>query len=108
MGLTFGILYPRKNAGKARMSALRQAAITASVSYRENLPPRVLADVLTGEPPPDALRPHIRKLLNEAPASLLASVSDEIEQTRGIAKKLTWARMRELAKALRCTRGLWT
>lgn len=110
MGLAFGILNPEKKPGKARMSALQQAAITASVSYRGDLTPAILAGVLvlSGGPPPEAFLPHIRKLLNEAPVSLLASVGGELQESHGIARKQTWARMRELAKDMHCTRGLWS
>lgn len=107
MGLAFGILNPEKKPEKGRMGALQQAAITASVSYRGDLTPAILAGVLAGKPPPDTFQPHIRKLLNEAPVSLLASVCGELQRSHGMACKQTWARMRELAKDMRCTRGLW-
>lgn len=108
MGLALGILYPKNKPHKAHMSALQQAAVTASVSYRGNLTPAILAAVLGGEPTPVAFQPHMRKLLNEAPISLLASVADEIQDSHGIGRKQTWAHMREMARDLRCSRALWS
>lgn len=108
MGLALGILYPESKPQKARMSALQQAAVTASVSYRGNLTPAILGAVLAGEPTPVAFQPHVRKLLNEAPISLLASVADELQDSHGISRKQAWKRMRETAKDLRCSRALWS
>lgn len=108
LGLSLGILLPRQPARRTDWSALRDAAVTASVSYRGDLDPAMLADVLAGAAPAPVFQPHIRKLLDEAPAALLAGVADELQNTRGISRKQAWARMRQLAQELRCTRGLWS
>ncbi len=107
LGLSFGHLFAQRMPKKAGMSALRQASITAGVSYRGSLTPKILAAVLAGEPTPDDFRPHIRKLLNEGPVALLASVAGEMQQSHGISRIQAWVCMRKLARDLRCTRRLW-
>lgn len=107
IGLSLGILRPKKRVRKSDWSALKDAAVTASVSYRGDLTPATLADVLVGGTPPANFQPHIRKLLDEAPIALLASVADELQETRGVIRKHAWTRMRHLANELRCTRRFW-
>lgn len=34
-------------------------------------------------------------------------LTNELQRTRGISRKQAWARMRQLAQELRCTRGSW-
>jgi transcriptional regulator with XRE-family HTH domain len=107
LGLSLGVARQGKVPAPARFSALKKAAMTASVSFRSELPETQLARILRGNDPPDEFLPHIRNLLDEAPISLLASVAGELEKTQGIPRQETWSVMRSLAKQLSCTREIW-
>lgn len=89
-----------------RRSALELAAQTASTSYRESMSAAELRDILSSESVPPALRPHLYALLDEAPASLLHEVAEELGEAQGKAR--VWGTMRKIARQLKSNRDLWT
>ena len=59
---------------------LRQASISASVSFKEALSEEALARILlTGKVPKD-YRPHVRRLLEETPAPLMNQLISQVER----------------------------
>ena len=89
-------------------SALATAARSASVSYGDPIPPETLRHaLLTGTIPPNHIA-QLRALLDEAPLSVLSAVAAELELENGVRRKTTWQRMRQLAAAVACTRGIWS
>lgn len=107
LGLSLGVARQGKVPTPARLSALKKAAMTGSVSYRSALTETQLARILKGTQAPGEFLPHLRKLLDEAPISLLASVAGELEKSHGIPRNETWSRMRDLARQACCIREIW-
>lgn len=89
-----------------RMSPLSRAARTASVSYRKNMSPARLRNVLVkGESARDDI-PYVHALLDDAPVSLLASVADQLQdESEGTAR--IWRNYRKLARQVKSNRDLW-
>ena len=104
LGFAIGLVGTRRMKDK---SALEAAARVASVPYTTALPPDVLADSVARGVVPPGFIPHLRTLLQEAPAAILADVADELMQQHGIARAQTWKHLRALAGALNCNRRLW-
>ncbi len=89
-------------------TAIETAARTASVSYSDPIPPQVLrASLITGSVPPNHI-PQLRALLDEAPLGVLSAVAAELEAEEDIRARSTWQRMRSLAVAVGCSRGIFT
>lgn len=88
--------------------ALEVAARSGGISYREPIPPETLRHALvTGTIPPKQIA-QLRAVLDEAPLSVLSAAVAEIELESGAPRKVTWQKMRQLAVALACTRGIWS
>jgi transcriptional regulator with XRE-family HTH domain len=97
-----------RTAGEDFSKALNVAAKTASVSYSDVLPSETLrAALLHGVVAPNYI-PQLRALLDEAPLALLSDLARQLEKENGERPRSTWQRMRQLAAALGCTRGIWT
>jgi hypothetical protein len=77
------------------------------VPYATELPPGVLFESLHEGTIPPAYIPHLRTLLQEAPAAILADLADELHRKYEVPKPDTWKRMRSLAAVLKCDRPLW-
>lgn len=89
-------------------NALDIASRTASVSFGESIPPETLRDSLVrGFVPPNFI-PHLRALLDDAPIGVLSAVAEQLERENDVRAKSTWQKMRQLARALGCTRALWS
>ena len=83
-------------------------SISISISYRDPIPPETLRHaVLIGVIPPNHIA-QLRALLDEAPLSVLSAVVAQIELENGTPRKATWQKMRQLAAAVACTRGIWS
>jgi transcriptional regulator with XRE-family HTH domain len=109
MSVTPGHASPQPGLTKLPPSrtALERAALTASVSYGTKLKPKELEKaLLTGEAP-EAIRPHLQVLLDEAPMSLLGKVVDELHRKTRIEPAQVWHQMRRLACDLQCFRAIW-
>lgn len=106
LGFGLGVIGSRVPKGEA--SALDVASRTASVSYADSIPVETLrSSFLSGVVPPNYI-PQMRALLDEAPVGVLSNVAKQLELENGIRPNATWARMRQLAVAIACTRGIWT
>lgn len=66
---------------KVPKSFVRMACITASVSFRESLTEDELIRVLLTGKVPEARRPHLRVLVNEAPPALLKGLVEELSRS---------------------------
>ncbi|AKJ27557.1 regulatory protein [Caldimonas brevitalea] len=83
------------------------ASRTASVSYRDDLPPDVLkASLLTGQVPSEFV-PHLNALLEDASVILLSRVVDELNAECGVERAQIWANMRSMARKLGSRRDIW-
>jgi len=98
---------PRPSRPPPGRTALERAALSASVSYSTSLTARALESALLTGVAPEAIKPHLQVLLDEAPMSLLAKVVDELHLKNGIEPAQVWRRMRRLAQDLQCFRAVW-
>ena len=87
--------------------AIARAARAASVSYSTEIPADELEQSLQKGVIAPGYVPQLKALLDEAPLSLLADVAAELEKKHGTRRNATWSRMRQLARALGCNRGIW-
>lgn len=94
-------------ARRASMTPLERAAVSASVSFRDEVTAQQLKAILKGKPSSPRLQPHLRSLLEDAPVSLLAAVARQLEDQDSVPAPMTWKRMRDLARDLRGSRDLW-
>lgn len=89
-----------------RMPPLSRAARTASVSYRKNMAPARLRNVLVKGESARADIPYVHALLDDAPVSLLASVAEQLQdEPEGTAR--IWRNYRKLARQVKSSRDLW-
>jgi len=109
LGFGLGVTGVKKSkADLATGTALDTASRSASISYGEPLPPETLRHaLLTGAIPPNHIA-QLRALLDEAPLSVLSAVVAQLESENGAPRKATWQKMRQLAAAVACTRGIWS
>ena len=63
--------------------------------------------LLTGVIPPNYIA-QLRALLDEAPLSVLSAAVAQIEVENGMPRRATWQKMRQLATAVACMRGIWS
>lgn len=107
LGYGLGVTGTRASKEDSGVSALETASMSSSISYGEPIPPEVLRhSLLTGAIPPKHIA-QLRALLDESPLTVLSGVAEQIEQENMARRKSTWARMRQLAVALACSRPIW-
>ena len=110
LGLSLAVRDPRANPGVmpgARSSALARAARTASVSYREVMAPALLRKILVaGSVSPDDA-PYLHALLDDAPMSLLASLSEQLHSEAGMSRQQAWQHFRQIARQVVSKRDIW-
>ena len=70
---------------------------------RRNCPKKIL---VKGQAP-SHLEPHVHAILDDAPASLLASVADQVHQETGLDRKDVWSNYKRLAEQVKSKRDLW-
>lgn len=92
---------------QAKVPGLDLAARTASVSYHCIMGADQLRQALLGEDIPPVFAPHLGTLLDEATASLLTSVVEQIHREAGVDRSAVWKRMRELAQLRQSLCDLW-
>lgn len=92
---------------KSRTCPLTLAARSASVSYRDDLQPTVLRDVLLRGAVPSAWAPHLNELLEDASIELLARVVEVLHLEHAVARTQLWGNLRTLAHQLGSRRDIW-
>lgn len=109
LGFGLGVTGARKvKSDDDTVGALETAARSGSISYSEMIPPETLRhSLVTGVIPPNHI-PQLRALLDEAPLTVLSAAAVQIELENDVPRRATWQRMRQLAIATACTRGIWS
>ncbi len=92
---------------KSKTSPLTVAARSASVSYRDDLQPTVLRDVLLRGAVPSAWAPHLNDLLEDASIELLARVVEALHVEHAVDRTQLWGNLRTLAHQLGSQRDIW-
>ena len=92
---------------RPRVAALQRAARSGNVSYRSTLTEGQLKKILMKGHAPSHLEPHVHAILVDAPASLLASVADQVHQETGLDRKDVWSNYKRLAEQVKSKRDLW-
>lgn len=87
--------------------ALALLSQTASVSYRQALPPGALANALVAGDLPPALVPQVATLLDEAPLPLIVAVVAEVAERTQTPPKTLWKHLALWAQALQSPRAAW-
>jgi transcriptional regulator with XRE-family HTH domain len=86
-------------------SGLTVAAKTASVSYKEVLPPEVLGKAIRSGILPPAYRAHIATLLDEAPIPIIVRAIEDAFPSP--VPKAAWRRIANWACELQSSRAIW-
>lgn len=87
--------------------ALALLSQTASVSYKNALPPGALAGALVTGALPPALVPQVATLLDEAPLPLIVAGVAEVAERTQTPPKALWKHLAQWAKALQSPRAAW-
>lgn len=90
-----------------RAHALALLSQTASVSYRQALPPGALANALVAGNLPPALVPQVATLLDEAPLPLIVASVEEVAARTQTPPKTLWKHLAAWAQALQSPRAAW-
>ncbi|MBE7427574.1 MAG: transcriptional regulator, partial [Ideonella sp.] len=102
LGLSLRAEHPT-NPGRG-LEAISQ---TASVSYRQVLPPAQLSKALaSGDLPPKWL-PHVSTMLDEAPVKFIVAAVEEAARARGVPAKTVWQHLLRWAHQLKSPRSAW-
>ena len=105
LGYSFSLTLKQSSANKPLRNGLDLAARTASVSYRNNLPAKALAEaVRSGKIPPE-FRAHFATLLDEAPIPVVVRAVEE--SFRSAVPKSTWRHIAKWANEFKSTRNVW-
>lgn len=108
LGLGLGMTGTRQAKSDSDITdALDTAARSGSISYRDTIPVETLRHTLVTGEVPSAYIPQLRALLDESPLIVLSAAVAQIEIENDVPREATWQRMRQLATALACTRGIW-
>ncbi len=92
---------------RSRLPPLARAAVTASVSYRTSIPSAALKSILVTGKLPERYVPHVFALLDDAPVSLLAAVTESIQSETSISREVIWKNYRRLAHQVKSAREIW-
>jgi transcriptional regulator with XRE-family HTH domain len=92
---------------RARMSPLVRAAATASVSYKTRIAPTTLKRILARGQMSERYIPYISSLLDDAPASLLAAVAEQLDEEANLSRATVWNNYRTLARRVKSQRPIW-
>jgi transcriptional regulator with XRE-family HTH domain len=90
-----------------RKHALALLSQTASVSYKQALPPGDLADALVAGALPPALVPQVATLLDEAPLPLIVAGVAEVAERTHTPPKTLWKHLAAWAQELQSPRAAW-
>ncbi len=92
---------------RTRMSPLVRAAATASVSYKKRIAPTTLKRILATGQMPEKYVPHVSSLLDDAPASLLGAVAEQLHEESNLSRETVWKNYRSLAHQVKSRRPIW-
>jgi len=92
---------------RARMAPLVRAAATASVSYKTRIAPTTLKRILATGQISEKYVPHVSSLLDDAPASLLSAVAEQLHKEANLSREAVWKNYRSLARQLKSRRLIW-
>lgn len=109
LGLSVQISNPRptRRQREGKIPALDVAALSASVSYRENVSAEDLGVALLTAKYPQNFAPHVRTFLDEAHVSQIADVVEQLHLEAGVSRVELWQRLREMARARNTVRDIW-
>ena len=105
LGFSLELALKRSATEKPARRALMTAARTASVSYRNELPPIALATALRTGNIPREYRAHFATLLDEAPIPVVIRAVEESFATN--VPRSTWRHIAKWAVDLKSTRTVW-
>ncbi len=99
----------RVDAGRpARKTRARiRAAATASVSYKKRIAPMTLKRILATGQMSEKYMPHVSSLLDDAPASLLGAVAEQLHEEANLSREAVWKNYRNLARQVKSRRPIW-
>jgi transcriptional regulator with XRE-family HTH domain len=92
---------------RARMAPLVRAAATASVSYKTRIAPTTLKRILATGEMSEKYIPHVSSLLDDAPASLLSAVAEQLHNEANLSREAVWKNYRSLARQVKSRRPIW-
>lgn len=109
LGLSVQISNPRptKRQREGTTPALDVAALSASVSYRENIGGENLRTALLTTTYPRNFAPHVRTFLDEAHMSQIADVVEQLHHEAGVNRVQLWQQLRDMARAMKTVRDIW-
>lgn len=91
-------LYVPEASTAPESTALWAAAKTASISYKTELDPSLLAQILADGDVPDAFIAHIAHLLDEVPLVILVRAVDATAEQKKISPRRIWKNIAIIAK----------
>ena len=83
-------------------------AAAASAAGKDRLPRKTVVEALATGRAPEGSTAAIRRLLEETPAPSVLAIVRAVAAGTGQSPKTVWKHGRGLAKAVGCSRGLWT
>jgi transcriptional regulator with XRE-family HTH domain len=92
---------------KPKNNGLSIAAVTASVSYKDNISAAALMKALVTGAYPAKYLPHIATLIDEAPIQMLTTAVKEASERSGVAPKKIWQHVTQWARDLQSPRSVW-
>src|SRR5687767_4823944 len=97
---------PRRET-RARMTPLTRAAATASVSYKNRIPPATMKRILATGKSSEKYIPHVSSLLDDAHVSLLGALAEQRHEEENISRETVWNNYRSLARQVKSRRPIW-
>jgi transcriptional regulator with XRE-family HTH domain len=92
---------------RPRMAPLIRAAATASVSYKNRIPPATMKRILATGQASEKYIPHVSSLLDDAPVSLLSAVAEQLHEEANLSRETVWKNYRSLARQVKSRRPIW-
>ena len=105
LGLALNMTTTRSSTNKPARNGLKIAARSASVSYRNELPPAALAEAVRSGKIPHGYRAHFATLLDEAPIPVVVRAVEE--SFLSAVPKSTWRHIAKWASDFKSTRNVW-
>lgn len=78
-----------------------------SVSYKKRIAPSTLKRILATGQMPEKYMPHVSSLLDDAPASLLGAVAEQLHDEADLTREAVWTNYRSLAHQVKSRRPIW-